>query len=54
MHLHELTAALEERHVQSCIITIGFPYPFVITRVVTVTGGATFADCAIMDTPLSP
>jgi hypothetical protein len=43
--LHDLTTALEERHVQSCIVSQGFPYPFIFVRVITATGGAEMAVC---------
>jgi hypothetical protein len=43
--LGPLTDVLEKRHIQSCIITIGFPWPFTLVRIVTATGGATIEEC---------
>jgi len=50
--LHELTAALAERHVASCIVSQGFPYPFIFVRVITVTGGADISTCLELENTL--
>jgi len=52
--LHELTTALAERHVASCIFSVGFPYPFILVRVVTVTGGASLETCKEIERLLGP
>jgi hypothetical protein len=36
---------LNARQVRSCIESVGFPWPFTLVRIVTVTGGATFEEC---------
>jgi hypothetical protein len=46
--LDHVTEALERRHIQSCIITIGFPWPFTLVHIVTATGGATIEDCSVL------
>jgi hypothetical protein len=46
--LDHITEALERRHIQSCIITIGFPWPFTLVHIVTATGGATIEDCGLL------
>jgi hypothetical protein len=46
--LDHVTEALEKRHIQSCIITIGFPWPFTLVHIITATGGATIDDCSVL------
>jgi hypothetical protein len=52
--LEQLTEALETRHVASCIFSVGFPYPFILVRVVTVTGGASIETCKDIERLLGP
>jgi len=52
--LQQLTDALETRHVASCIFSVGFPYPFILVRVVTVTGGADLETCKEIERMLGP
>jgi hypothetical protein len=51
-HMDAVTVALETRQVQSCITTIGFPWPFIFTKIVTVTGGADIHTCLELDRAL--
>jgi hypothetical protein len=52
--LDKMTEALNERHVQSCIWSAGFPWPFEYLRIITVTGGMTMAECADLERMLGP
>jgi hypothetical protein len=51
-HLHELTESLQTRHVQSCLVSQGFPYPFIFVRIITVTGGASLETCLELERTL--
>ena len=46
-HLDEVSVALNDRQIRSCVWSAGFPWPFVYVRVVTVTGGATLYECTL-------
>jgi hypothetical protein len=53
-HMDAVTVALNDRHIQSCVWSAGFPWPFVYVRVVTVTGGATLYECTELERMLGP
>jgi len=54
VRLDRMADTLEKRHIQSCVWSAGFPWPFVYVRVVTVTGGMTLAECAEVERMLAP
>lgn len=41
----QLAENLNKRHIQSCIVTVGFVGPFVLRQTVTATGGADLQQC---------
>jgi hypothetical protein len=45
VRLSTVVAALEEREVESCVTIVGFVTPFVLTRIISATGGRTIEQC---------
>jgi hypothetical protein len=52
--LEDVAHTLQERHIQSCILTVGFPWPFMFIHTITVTGGLAIYDCIELDRRLNP